>query len=110
MEYKKAICSKINNNKSYVKYEYKTISDAFTSYEKILSNECESKQYIENEQDIAINYEIMNMCNMLTNKYGEHGFFDKDNVYMEFLKTIKKQIKIEYHKEEEFDEEFDEDI
>lgn len=104
MEYKKAIISKVNYKPFCSINQHSSISDTIDNFEKTIHDGKMVKLFdqVDTAIDTNLDYEIMNMCNMLTNKYGDLGFLNKDNVYTEFIKNIKKHIKIE-HNEDDYD-------
>lgn len=113
MDYKKTLTVKNDEIKVKESFEdFKSISEAVDRYnDKIESNKKKySSLYEVNEFQTHLDYEIMNMCNMLLNKYGDLGFVDKENVYSVFVKHfaghfITEKIEIEETEDEtEIDE------
>lgn len=111
MEYKQAIL--INKTKSDIldKVEdFNTIGEAVDSYDaQLFCIKQSKKKYEIDEFETQIDYEIMNMCNMLINKYKDNGFIDKENVYGMFLKQFKNKILIEKIESDETEDEIDVD-
>jgi hypothetical protein len=92
MEYKAAII-KTRPVKMVPMDEYDTVEVCIEKCNQFIR---ESKIYqVESEFQSHLEFEIMNMCNMLHNEYHELGFMNKENTNSVFINMFKKHIKLE---------------